>query len=107
MYMCARPFWGPVESLWLIRICLVSVWEPDEESETLQDIVFGLQILNYPSLVLTKCLNMDDKLPYSNSDAVLQTNLRQVRALLIIQHTCVSFLPVLHCGARLTEYSLI
>lgn len=73
----------------------------------LQDIVFGLQILNYASIILTKCLNMDDKLPYSNSDAVLQIDLRHVRALPIIQHTCVFFLPVLHCGARLREYSLI
>lgn len=39
MYPCARPFWGLVKSQWLTRICILSVWEPDEESEMLQDIV--------------------------------------------------------------------
>lgn len=38
-YTCATPFWDLVKSQWLIRICILSVWEPDEESEILRDIV--------------------------------------------------------------------
>lgn len=68
------------------------------------------QTLDCPSLIVTKCLNTDDKFLDSDSDAVLQTDLGCVSVLPIIQFTYSAFFlsaPLWWDRAGLTECSLI
>lgn len=49
------------------------------------------QTLGYPPLLVTKCLNTDDKFSDSSGDAVSQIDLGYVSVLPIIQFTCSAF----------------